>query len=293
MKNINKPSFEIKNFYNNFCEQMRKSDLKDKFQRLSSKMILEERRLATFAKSFRAHQYVLTDYNIGEQLNKNEADILFERFKKSIATTDVRKELSIILNGSKCIYCEKRDGNETLDHILPKSIYTFLAVTPTNLVACCSKCNSKKLDFIDGIVHSYFESFNQYHFIKCNVAVKSIGNEFILNVNYVFSPFGKTGYEKDLSERLEKMVERLDLLNRYTIYCENEMLDYVQDWQQDCGEGMDQLLKQLTREMNRVQRSFSVNSYQVSFYRAFIDNIKSGSITLDDILKISCNDSLI
>lgn len=287
MKSINKPSLGIEDFYPQFCQQMKEtSKLKAKFQRLYSKMILEERRLATFATSFRAHQYIPTDYNIGELLSKSEAEKLFEKFKKSSATKYVKRELLETINKRKCVYCEKRAGNDSLDHILPKSVYSFLSVTPTNLVACCSQCNSKKLDYIEGIVHSYFESFNQYHFIKCNVEVNIINGELFLNVNYMFDSFGVTEYERDLSLRLEKIVERLDLLKRYEDYCIEYIDERLEAWQTDSKVGQNELLHQLNKDMKSAQNSYSINSFIISFYLSFIKNIKLGNITVDDIISL-------
>lgn len=287
MKSINKPSLGIKDFYPQLCKQMKETNkLKAKFQRLYPKMILEERRLATFATSLRAHQYIPTDYNIGELLSKPEAEELFEKFKRSSAAKYVKRELLETINTRKCVYCEKRGGGDSLDHILPKSVYTFLSVTPTNLVACCSQCNSKKNDYIEGIVHSYFESFNQYNFIKCNVKVLTINGELSLNVNYVFDSFGVTEYERDLSSRLEKMVKRLNLLKRYEDDCIEYIVERLEAWQTDSKNGQKELLYQLNKDMSSAQNSYSANSFIISFYRSFIESINLGNITVKDIISL-------
>ncbi|TGA97710.1 hypothetical protein E4665_11460 [Sporolactobacillus shoreae] len=43
----------------------------------------------------------------------------------------------------KCPYCGQKKVS-TLDHFLPKSVYTPLIVTPTNLVPSCKDCNTEK-----------------------------------------------------------------------------------------------------------------------------------------------------
>jgi hypothetical protein len=43
---------------------------------------------------------------------------------------------------SICPLCKLRTVS-TLDHFLPKATYPLLAVTPLNLVPCCSDCNKK------------------------------------------------------------------------------------------------------------------------------------------------------
>ncbi|WP_237209296.1 HNH endonuclease [Rothia nasimurium] len=61
---------------------------------------------------------------------------LYNRYKKPYLSN----LLPYTRNG-RCSYCQISRAN-TLDHFLPKSRYPLLAISPWNLVPCCSECNS-------------------------------------------------------------------------------------------------------------------------------------------------------
>lgn len=75
----------------------------------------------------------------------------------------------------------------TLDHYLPKTTYPGLALTPLNLVPCCSDCNKKKRDEDVSIhgnetIHPYFDDFDSECWLYATVKNNGIPVvEFFVN----------------------------------------------------------------------------------------------------------------
>lgn len=70
--------------------------------------------------------------------------------------------------------CSFAYSQVTLDHILPKSKFPFLSITPINLVPTCYNCNMRKNDGIPSkVLNPYFHGFSPFDYliiiIKVNV----------------------------------------------------------------------------------------------------------------------------
>ena len=82
-------------------------------------------------------------------------------------------QLLISGEDSTCPFCGHRDVS-TLDHVLAKSRFPSLAVTPWNLVPCCADCNktkgnrppnSKESQFL----HPYYDDVQQDLWLACEI----------------------------------------------------------------------------------------------------------------------------
>lgn len=54
----------------------------------------------------------------------------------------------------------------TLDHYLPKSRYTALAVNPANLIPACSDCNKAKADAVADTLHPYYDNVEREPWLR-------------------------------------------------------------------------------------------------------------------------------
>lgn len=286
VKSTTIPISTISDFYPQFCGKMKTSPLKDKFIGIYSKILNEECRYFYFARMNSIEKYSNSSYLEDPSLTSEDFDKLFERFKKSSVTSDVKQELLTTVSQSKCLYCEKRSGNDSLDHLLPKSKFGYLAVTPTNLVSCCSTCNSKKNSSTEGFVHPYFENFNQYDFVKCSVSIVNLNNINAIHVDFSFALFGQSKYEISLSQRLKVLFDSLELRKRYSDYCVELINESILEWKLDCKLGKNFFLRQLHKVLLSRKKQYSNNSFIITFYNEFINNIESGRITMNDISSI-------
>lgn len=81
--------------------------------------------------------------------------------------------LKALPEGDRCPFCGHRNVS-TLDHVLPKSNYPILAVTPINLVGACSDCNDIKDTYTstcaaDCILHPYFDNLDDAQWLFAHV----------------------------------------------------------------------------------------------------------------------------
>ena len=82
--------------------------------------------------------------------------------------------------------CSFAYSQVTLDHILPKSKFPFLSITPINLVPTCYNCNMRKNDGIPSkVLNPYFHGFLPFDYltiiIKVNVEKPF---ESIIDINF-------------------------------------------------------------------------------------------------------------
>lgn len=79
----------------------------------------------------------------------------------------------IVVPQRRCPLCGQRDVS-TLDHYLPESCYTLLAVSPLNLVPACKDCNHKKgaavpVSRTEQMFHPYYDNFDNGVWVKANL----------------------------------------------------------------------------------------------------------------------------
>ncbi|QDT60588.1 hypothetical protein SV7mr_31120 [Stieleria bergensis] len=72
-----------------------------------------------------------------------------------------------------CAYCGTREA-KALDHFLPRKHYPHLSITLENIVACCTDCNTEKLDAVPGgqhetFFHPYYEAFPDQDWLTASV----------------------------------------------------------------------------------------------------------------------------
>jgi hypothetical protein len=82
-------------------------------------------------------------------------------------------QLRLLPKADRCPFCDQRNIS-TLDHILPKSLYPILAVTPLNLVAACMECNKAKLSkspktAAEVVMHPYFDDIATVQWLTARV----------------------------------------------------------------------------------------------------------------------------
>ena len=78
-----------------------------------------------------------------------------------------------LANHERCPFCGHRSV-ATLDHLLSKTQYPALTVTPNNLVPCCSDCNKAKLNrppltAADQYLHPYFDAIEDNLWLRAEI----------------------------------------------------------------------------------------------------------------------------
>ncbi|ARC37689.1 hypothetical protein A6J80_16120 [Paracoccus yeei] len=128
--------------------------------------------------------------------------------------------IQLLPEDGRCPYCDHRDVS-TLDHVLPKTLFPSLAVTPLNLVGSCKDCNKAKLaaaptNSSDAVLHPYFEDISSKVWLRAKVVEQTI-------CAVVFHVKAQSKWSDDLNERLRKQFETLGLARLYTQQAAREM----------------------------------------------------------------------
>ena len=68
--------------------------------------------------------------------------------------------------------CSFAYSQVTLDHILPKSKFPFLSITPVNLIPTCYNCNMRKNDGIPSkVLNPYFHCYSPFDYLTIIIKV--------------------------------------------------------------------------------------------------------------------------
>ena len=98
--------------------------------------------------------------------------------------------------------------------------------------------------------------------------------------------FGKSNYDIRLSQRLKTLFDNLELSKRYSDYCVELINESLLEWKEDCKLGKDFFLRELNKVLLSRKKQYSNNSFIITFYKEFIKNIESGTITMNEISSI-------
>lgn len=139
----------------------------------------------------------------------------------------------IKLATSQCPLCGHRDV-ETLDHHLPKAYYSYLSVTPSNLIPACSDCNHIKtatspLVADQETLHPYFDNIDDDVWLSAIIDEEAypLVNFFVLppphwsailsmRVCYHFRVFGlKSLYAKQAINQLAGVRHEVDWIFKH------------------------------------------------------------------------------
>jgi hypothetical protein len=148
-------------------------------------------------------------------------------------------------NFNLCPYCSHREV-KTVDHFLPKIKFASFAVTPINLLPCCSDCNKDKLDHYNlkedkMLIHPYFDDISNHDWLKCNVVDNmwpitfsfyvsdDITNPVLKSrINYQFKLLSLNKlYADNATREFNKRVK--SLVKEYNSNPSNMALDFIND----------------------------------------------------------------
>ena len=112
---------------------------------------------------------------VGEKVSASEMVKVYDTrmARKGSPGRRIYDALKLLPEHGLCPFCDQ-DHVSTLDHVLPKSKYPALAVTPDNLVGACQACNLAKSDFAptcadNAPLHPYFEDISSERWLGAQV----------------------------------------------------------------------------------------------------------------------------
>jgi len=178
--------------------------------------------------------------------------------------------IKLLPQGDRCPFCDQRNVS-TLDHILPKTLYPALAVTPINLVGACMECNKAKLTIAaaapdDVVLHPYFDDVSGEQWLKAEVLQKA-------PCAVIFRVDAPSGWNATVTARVENHFNMLGLASLYSSEAAREIsnIRYNLTLHFNAG-GVDAVQDELLRQW-RSRRANRLNSWQTASYEAFAQSV--------------------
>lgn len=182
MKKLDKPDLPFDDIFDDCIENMRlprKQHLRD------AKPVLILNNEEYDARADATELYMIAAHtNVTVNVSKDDMVYLYEgKFLK-----EGRSYYDILFTSAPhdtCPFCGQRKV-KTLDHYLPKTLYPSFAITPLNLVPCCSDCNKDK-DTEDAnsqeeqLIHPYYDDIGELIWLEAEV-VESLPVSMVFNV---------------------------------------------------------------------------------------------------------------
>ena len=179
MLTVARPAFDAKETYLTCIRSIRNAALKDRLHAVAAHV---ENAAAAYASRAEVGQLHLvpTSNGIAGLVSKQEmVDVYKHRMSRlGSAGQAVYDALRGLPHRGTCPFCAHRKVS-TLDHVLPKSLFSALAVAPDNLVAACKDCNhAKSTDAPTGAgdvpLHPYFDDVSGERWLGAQVVPGSI-----------------------------------------------------------------------------------------------------------------------
>ncbi len=157
----------------------------------------------------------------------------------------------------------------TLDHVLPKSRFPALTVTPLNLVPVCKDCNFGKLaDIAEGedseVLHPYFGTIDEVSWLKASVVRADP-----LALSYFVKP--DADWDAALTARVERHFRHLGLGRLYGVHAASELqnirLSLVNQYGDGGADGASRVRENLQREAES-RLAVRRNSWEGALYEA-------------------------
>ncbi len=168
-----------------------------------------------------------------------------------------------------CPFCGQRKV-KTLDHYLPKKLYPSFAITPVNLVPCCSDCNKDKStedarSRDEELLHPYYDDIGEMIWLNAKVV-----ESFPVSILFSINDFSAS--DKVLHTRITNQFELLSLGKLYASHAAEELenirgaLTDLKDLADDSSLG-----KYLQLQFNSCFRR-NPNSWNTAMYRALLSS---------------------
>ena len=164
MRKITLPTHMVRPTLNVCTSRIDDADFKARVE--STADTLEAGETAYSAQANRQSLHILDGHDHVGLLTRDEMVSLYDDrlSKMGHPAREIYDSLRAAAKFNICPLCGQRQV-ASLDHYLPKSSHPLFAITPINLVPCCSDCNKAKLaevaqDAASQTFHPYFDDFD-------------------------------------------------------------------------------------------------------------------------------------
>ena len=183
----------------------------------------------------------------------------------------IRDELLGSARHNACPYCNAATV-DTLDHVLPKSVYPEFSVLAQNLVPACSTCNRKKAEACfyssrRNLMHPYFAKIPADAILFAEITINA------LEVTWCFYLEQSESIEDADFERIAHLFKQLDLADRYYQASVGDIIDVISAFDENYLEGEPAAVKSFLRALATSSRkSRGANYWKTAIFQALADD---------------------
>ncbi|ESU27084.1 hypothetical protein FLJC2902T_22620 [Flavobacterium limnosediminis JC2902] len=270
MKKIKKPEIKVKQVFTDCISIVRNPIYKQQLTNCIDTLEAAETDLENKITGNTVHEIAQNEVILGTIVKEDMEKVYNDRMsKKGTPARDHYNTIFLSAPNGKCPFCSQRIV-KTLDHYLPKSKYPIFAVTPINLIPCCSDCNKDKLvDYPtsqeEETLHPYFDDVENEVWLKAKLLqTNPIGFEY-----YVFPSPNRADL---LNRRILNHFNSFGLNKLYSVHAIEELENNKQHFKKLFANGGYDLLRAHLKDGFDSRSSVNLNSWQTAFYCALYED---------------------
>jgi len=163
MWTVDRPDFDVEETFRCCIGRVRSRELHERLESVTNDIVNAASKYAVHAAQQKLHQFPHED-NVAGIVTRDEMIATYDQrmAAKTAPGRMIYDAIKLLPENDTCPFCD-HGVVSTLDHVLPKTVYPVLTVTPDNLVGCCSDCNKVKSNVTpqtarDATIHPYFDN---------------------------------------------------------------------------------------------------------------------------------------
>ena len=221
MLTVQRPPFDAKTTYMRCTTSVRDADLRSRLEAVAPHVAHAARAYSSHAAVGELHRIPQTHGVADVVSNQELVDVYDLRMsRQSSPGRDIYDALRLLPENGVCPFCAQRNVS-TLDHVLPKSLFSALAVVPDNLVGACRDCNHAKSSNApsradDSPIHPYFDDISGEQWLHATVVEHDVA-VVKFHVNLV------SNWTDQLNSRVRRQFEKLNLASLYSFQAAQEL----------------------------------------------------------------------
>lgn len=263
---VDRPSFDAGATFKTCISRVRDASLR---QRLASvEPLISAAAIEYEAKAgAQALNQIPTSTSVGGIVTKAEMVTVYDQRMagKEGPGRSIYDQIKLLPRGDRCPFCDQRNVS-TLDHVLPKTLFPSLAVTPVNLVGACMECNKRKLASAptrasEVYLHPYFDDISKERWLVARVVQRS-------PCAVVFGIERPTSWDDTTDARARRQFAELELGKLYSSEAARELTNIRYNLEIHFGAGgFAAVHHELVRQCES-RKAARLNSWQTAFYEA-------------------------
>ena len=266
MLTLERPQFGAMDTYARCISSIKNAKRKKRFTAAVERIDSAATHYAQAAMTGKLH-LISPTHDVAGLVSKNEMIAIYERrmARHGSPGRHIYDALLALPDGGTCPFCAQGTVS-TLDHVLPKSRFCELAVTPDNLVAACRDCNHAKSSTAptspaEVPVHPYFDDVSGARWLDARVVEGTVAA-------VAFDVVAVDSWSHELNERVKRQFDMLNLSRLYSVQAANQISGQRHYLARILDESGPKAVERELRHKHNSWKKLGANRWQTVTFRA-------------------------